>query len=431
MLPGSLSTATNSPGLAGWIPNQVHVASFGIHDEYESLKHFVLFRLRVTARLNRLRNSAALNPGGINSQWGLACLFGEPSMGATVTVGKKVGAFIASNGKTGYVLFEETYEKNCYPHTPNWSCVGMGYIEDVMSRIFGMASSCEGGGLQGKGGYITPEGYISGWLSELAEPMAMSNIKKTLAFGDNFYATIPESLRAKVLQGLEDEGLVEQAGALRAQGFEASLYDDLEVLRAIYVKHRNELGPWRFIDRSTVAFLMYNPIRKELGYAPAKNTTYKPAFAQMFSIYEDRVAMQCSDGKFRMSGERYSVTAHYIEQYAATEIAYPGTYRKSIKAFREAVKAAPKASDETKVYVTMDGLEPSEKYRRELIQDAAVALGKSETDFVVNLSDLRSASNNQNHLLYRITSLSVLVWEPQITSIPSKQETLFDDLAMA
>lgn len=141
--------------------------------------------------------------------------------------------------------------------------------------------------------------------------------------------------------------------------------------------------------------------------------------------------MQCSDGKFRMAGERYSVTAHFIEQYAATEMTYPGTYRKSIKAFREAVKTAQKAGDETKVFVTMDGLDPSEKYLRKLIQDATVALGKSKTDFVVNLSDLRSASNNQNHLLYGITSLSVLVWEPQITSTPTEQQTLFDDLAMA
>lgn len=352
-------------------------------------------------------------------------------MGATVTVGKKVGAFIASNGKTGYVLFEETYEKNCYPHTPNWSCVGIGYIEDVMTRIFGMASSCEGGGLQGRGGYITPEGYISGWLGELAEPMAMPNIKKHLAFGESFYSSIPESLRAKVLRGLEEEGFVEQATALSSQGFEASLYDDLDVLRAIYVKHRNELGPWRFIDRSMVAFQMYNPIRKDLGYTPAKNTTYKPKFAPMYSVYEDRVAMECSDGKFRMSGERYSVTAHFIEQYAPTEIAYPGTYRKSIKAFREAVKAAPKAGDETKVFFTLDGLDPSEKYRRELIQDAAVALGKSDPVFVVSLSDLRRASNDQNHLLYRITGLSFLVWEPQINSTPTKQENLFDDLAMA
>ena len=349
-------------------------------------------------------------------------------MGATVTVGKKVGAFIASNGKTGYVLCEETYEKNCYPHTPSWSCVGIGYIEDVMTRIFGMASSCEGGGLQGKGGDITPEGYISGWLSELAEPMAVPNIKKTLAFGENFYATIPENLRAKVLQGLEDAGFVEQAGALRAQGFEASLYDDLEVLRAIYVKHRNELGPWRFIDISAIHFLLHMPIRKDLGYAPAKNTTYKPSFAQMISIHENRMAIQCSDGRFRISDD---VTGQFIRQYAATEIAYPGTYRKSIKAFREAVKAAPKAGDETKVYVTMEGLNQSESYLRDWIHDAAVVLGKSDTNFVVSLSDLRSASNDQKDLLNRITWMTNLGWEPQIALISSKQESLFDDLAIA
>ncbi len=102
-------------------------------------------------------------------------------MGATVTVGKKVAAFKANNGKVGYVLFEETYEKNCYPHTPHWSCVGLGYLDDVMTRIFARASSCEGGSLQGRGGYITPEGYISGWLNELAEPLMATQIPPLMA----------------------------------------------------------------------------------------------------------------------------------------------------------------------------------------------------------------------------------------------------------
>ena len=38
-------------------------------------------------------------------------------MGATVTCGVLAGAFAHSTGQTFYVLFENTYETNCYPHT--------------------------------------------------------------------------------------------------------------------------------------------------------------------------------------------------------------------------------------------------------------------------------------------------------------------------
>ena len=36
-------------------------------------------------------------------------------MGATITMGKIAAAFQANDGATYYALFEQTYEKNCYP----------------------------------------------------------------------------------------------------------------------------------------------------------------------------------------------------------------------------------------------------------------------------------------------------------------------------
>ena len=40
-------------------------------------------------------------------------------MGSTVSTGKLAAAFRATGGKIMYVLFEETYEANCYPRTPS------------------------------------------------------------------------------------------------------------------------------------------------------------------------------------------------------------------------------------------------------------------------------------------------------------------------
>lgn len=351
-------------------------------------------------------------------------------MGATVTVGKKVAAFKSRAGKTGYVLFEQTYEKNCYPHHPNWSCVGIGYLEDVITRIFEMASSCEGGGLQGRGGYITPESYVAGWMAEMASPLEMPNFKNKVAFGENFNAAIPDTLREQVLKALEEEGFNDEAKALRAGGFEAALYDDLDVLCAIYVKHRKELGPWRFIDRFQVTNMMCGRICNELGYTPGKGRPYLASVPKMFEVDTDRLAVEQSDGVFRVTGASYYCTAKFIEGYGLTELAHPGSFRKSCKAFREAVKTAPKAGDDTVIEVSMSGLREDQRYYRGLVQKVAEALGKTTTEFDATLTELRRVADSDNRLMYNVTSLDTLVWKPKLAFTPIQQESLFGEMVL-
>src|SRR5262249_51474603 len=95
-------------------------------------------------------------------------------MGATVTCAKKVCAMTTNAGVNLYLLVESIYEKNLHPHRPTWCAIAFGTIADVMRGIFLHGSSCEGGMLQTPHGHITPEGYIDGWLKELAAPRALS-----------------------------------------------------------------------------------------------------------------------------------------------------------------------------------------------------------------------------------------------------------------
>ncbi|MFC6281182.1 hypothetical protein [Polaromonas aquatica] len=352
-------------------------------------------------------------------------------MGATVTVGKKVAAFKSRNGKTGYVLFEQTYEKNCYPHHPHWSCVGLGYLEDVMARIFASGSSCEGGGLQGRGGCIKPESYIGDWLSEMATPLEMGNFRNKIAFGENFYATIPESLRERVLKGLEDEGFSEAVKALSGDGIEVALHDDIELIRAIYVKHRNELGPWRFIGRFDAVNQMEGFRSSDLGYTPGKDQTYKPQVPLMFAIDNEALILEQPNGTFRTSGAAYSCTATFVEGYGLTELAHPGTFRKSIKTFRDAVKTAPMASDETRIVVSVAGLPADQQYRRDRVQTLADHLGQKSTEFETSLGDVRRVANDDNHLIYHLMHMETLVWKPKLVSEPIQQESLFGETAFA
>ena len=78
-------------------------------------------------------------------------------MGATVTTGKCAAAFHSSNGELLYILFERSYEKNCYPHIDHWSAFAFGTREEVLRRAFVGASDCCGGALQSRSGEIKPE----------------------------------------------------------------------------------------------------------------------------------------------------------------------------------------------------------------------------------------------------------------------------------
>jgi len=59
-------------------------------------------------------------------------------MGATVTTGKRAAAFTAPSGQNIYVLFEQTYEKNCTPHSPHWNCILFG---DISAQLWSASSA--------------------------------------------------------------------------------------------------------------------------------------------------------------------------------------------------------------------------------------------------------------------------------------------------
>lgn len=124
-------------------------------------------------------------------------------MGATVTTGKLASAFKMPSGQNIYVLFEETYEKNCTPHTPHWNCILFGDLSAAMEHIFRHASACEGGMLQRRGGNLTPEGYIRGWLKELASPLAFPEQTVALKISkDGLYDAISQSAWPEVYERL-------------------------------------------------------------------------------------------------------------------------------------------------------------------------------------------------------------------------------------
>lgn len=285
-------------------------------------------------------------------------------MGATVTTGKLACAFNAVNGQLVLVLFEETYEKNCHPHTPEWSCACMGTLEHVMRWIFLAGSHCEGGMLQSRSGHITPEGYITGWLKELANPVAMCDKSFELRVGDNFYATVPKGSLDKIVALLGTIGREDVAKHLESGiGLPVSLYQDAELLCALYKGH--PVAPWRLFNRSSAP--VHGPRDASLGYAPVSTKGAEMAVPAFLKLDRENRLIQRPDGSWYCGGWEYSIVSHFVANLWQEELNAPGSFRHRIKNYRDAVKGAQSMPDGMKVLVNL-AAEVDGSYAREVLE---------------------------------------------------------------
>lgn len=269
-------------------------------------------------------------------------------MGSTVTTNKQVGAFATAVGKIAYVLFEQTYEKNCYPHTPSWSCRFIGFLDEAIAYIFSSAGGCEGGMLQNRNGYITPEGYIDGWMAKMASPRYMENFLIEIGDFGSWRSPLPASQREYVFEKLRQHNRSDLVEVLQAgKSINLRLHEDFALLASIYGGYL--LAPWRIIKDSKV-----HAVGAEvpgLGYAPKPAKTVELDEPKTLSVDGDNCLIQQPDGTWRCVGWRYVAVDRYITQLAQQALAEPFAYRKKIKAYRKALHTAPRIPDGGKIVV--------------------------------------------------------------------------------
>lgn len=296
-------------------------------------------------------------------------------MGATVSTGKLVAAFQSTAGKTFYVLYEQTYEKNTDSRLPKWHARAMGDLAAALRTIFWSASACEGGMvLSASHRYITPEGYIADWLKELANPVEIADVTFDLAVTHYWSAVIKHDDFRKVRPQLEATGAVAMATSLAAgESVSASLYADAEALSAIF--DGVHIGAWRIFNaHGTPIHGTRNPA---LGYAtgktkpkavPLDTTRYMKVEAE-----GDSFLKMGSDGAWRYAGWTSHLMSDFITGAWKAELETPGVYRAQIKAFRQALKAAPAIPKGAKVLI--DTTVPVEPFQMRNIERVTSQLG--------------------------------------------------------
>lgn len=330
-------------------------------------------------------------------------------MGSFVSTAKKVAAFRGQAGKIGYLLFEEGYSKNTHPHTPSWNCVGIGYIEDVVQRIFKMASSCEGGSLQHRGGPVTPETYVERWFEQLAEPVQMYNLGGVLKFESRFYATLPNEHKDKIVAAVTGSGFPTLIPQMESEGYEATLYEDFDLLRAVYSVE--DVGAWRFV-RSVGSD---QPVAADLGYVGEPNGLPTLRIPRMFrfSGHTESLLVEQEDGTYRAEGWAYSVIGDFVAGYGPVNMKHPGSFRRVFAAYRDAARNAPMAPDDAVVVLELpagDGARA--KWNREDLDFVVARIPMEAGRKHLTMGELRQAdqAHSGSNLVWKMERINSLVW---------------------
>lgn len=260
-------------------------------------------------------------------------------MGASIVVDQEAAAFKPEGASyTVWCLFEKLYDKNTYPHHPEWNCVAIGRLDTALARVFESASYCEGGMNQSRGGHIRPETYIERWLNAMKNPIVMPDIE------------VPLALPA---------GKGESAGRERGESVRASLHRNVELVAATHAAR-----PWRAIpSHIATAIVGMNPRSAELGYRPSHvggsevRRVLAGAPRPEMRRVDAHTRIERLDGVWKEVGWPYSIVGAYVRGLWRQEIETPGVYKRLIGEYRNAVQAAPAVPAGTAVVVPFAGLD--------------------------------------------------------------------------
>jgi hypothetical protein len=172
----------------------------------------------------------------------------EHIMGATISIDKKVAAFVRDNGEIVYITFEETCSKRDHPRTPYWNARAIGSYEEVMLLVFSSASATEGGSLQTRSGCTRPEAYLQRWSCEFKAPVPMPDMAIELKLGGtSTYSTIEDGQVDEALAVLTKIGRLDLIEALQAGPVTLRLHADIDVILALYGT-QGKLSLWKIVN---------------------------------------------------------------------------------------------------------------------------------------------------------------------------------------
>ena len=360
-------------------------------------------------------------------------------MGATIYTARKVYAFRAAT-TVGYILMDETFEKNVTPHTPRWGALAFGTLEDVMQMVFLAASSVESGMLQGRPRTPSTTAYIKGWIDLLAQPEELfdSNMNYALRFG-SYGANLPsttwrgEDTKQHILDRLQQRGYAFQSEQLSAgKDLSVHLADDFDMLRAIYggeSKTRLVHPSYLFSDGRMGG--LPNP---DLGYQAIIRTTRTAwKVPKVLLIDEPRnpirehsnLLVETPTGEYLPRGWAYSVIGDYLRDAWRDELAQPGSYRAKLSAWRQAIDEAPAVPDTTVVKFSATHIDSqAHQWEHDELRHLATTMGADSTEFSTTWGEIKAQdiADPQGSLAYKISRSNAARWIPATRDVTGEAD---------
>jgi len=259
-------------------------------------------------------------------------------MGATIFTKQAVNVLQTAAGPA-FLLFEETYEKNCYPHTPHWGCVGIGRRDDVLRRIFDLAASTEGGMFRPKSGGITAEAYISRWQKALKNAILIQPHK--VGVGKNTMPMLwgdeapPPPMRDVVDGPLNPSQAKDWDDG---KSITLDLESDFKVI--LWMWRTKRLSLWKVFGSPDLSGHAMD-VSGEIFYPPSPKERHLP-LPEFVRLFDSDSQVYRRDGNLLVAvGHDYDVMGKYVSEYAEKEIRRPGHWKSNLRAYRRHINYIP------------------------------------------------------------------------------------------
>lgn len=285
-------------------------------------------------------------------------------MGATITTEQAAAVFrAAGSGYPTWCLFERLYDRNTYPHTPEWTCIQIGRLDAALERVFCAAADCEGGMIQTPRGELRPETYIDRWMNAMRNPIAMPDVQVHLTKPEPTYSQWLDDERSRQWADVRERYLAIGPSAAAAVRNDLEVIDRLEAGKTVPVLlhgHPELVSvvldgrSWRAIDDAMIRMIVMEPARAELGYRPvaARTSSVNAPQPQMLRV-DAHTRIERVDGVWKEVGWPYSIVGAYVRGLWKQELETPGLYKRLIGEYRKAVEAAPSVPAGTTVVVPL------------------------------------------------------------------------------
>jgi hypothetical protein len=259
-------------------------------------------------------------------------------MGATIFTNQAVNVLQTASGP-GFLLFEETYEQNCYPHTPRWGCVGIGRRDNVLRSIFNGAASTESGLFRPRSGATTAEAYIPRWDRALKNALSIQSRQIRVGKHTMPMPRVGETLFPPMRDEVDGPFDPSQAKDWDdGKPITLDLESDFDTI--VWLWRTKRLSLWKVFkspDLNGNALDMSGEI-----FYPAASKKQHRQLPEFVRLFDSDSQLYLKDGTLLVAfGNDYEVMGNYVSGYAETEIWRPGHWKSNLRAYRKHIDSSP------------------------------------------------------------------------------------------